>query len=72
MPSDSLSISIYVSTLVGDSIVVDRVYHSCVVVIRGLETRVDLLLLDIVDFDVILGWTGYHLTTLSWTVMPRL
>ncbi|XP_070007670.1 uncharacterized protein [Nicotiana sylvestris] len=63
MPSDSLSAHVYVSTPVGDSIVVDRVNHLCVVVIGGLETRVDLLLLDMVDSDVILGmdWLSpYH------------
>ncbi|XP_070004132.1 uncharacterized protein [Nicotiana sylvestris] len=39
----------------GNSIVVDRVSRSCVVVIGGLETRMDLFLLDMVDFDVMLG-----------------
>ncbi|XP_070041129.1 uncharacterized protein [Nicotiana tomentosiformis] len=38
----------------GDSIIVDRVYRSCLVVIGGFETRLDLLLLSMVDFDVIL------------------
>ncbi|XP_070008205.1 uncharacterized protein [Nicotiana sylvestris] len=55
MPRDSLSAPIYVSTHVGDSIVVDRVNRSYVVSIRSLETSVDLLLLDMVDFDVILS-----------------
>ncbi|XP_070011095.1 uncharacterized protein [Nicotiana sylvestris] len=54
-PRDSLSARVYVSTLVGDSIVVDHVYRSCVVIIGGLETPVDLLLLGMADFDVILG-----------------
>jgi len=44
-----------VSTLVGDSIIVDCVYWSFFVVIGRFETRVDLLLLSMVDFDVILG-----------------
>ncbi|XP_070042671.1 uncharacterized protein [Nicotiana tomentosiformis] len=52
---DSLSAPIYVSTFIGDSIVVDRVYRACLVIIGSYETRVDLLLLDMVDFDVILG-----------------
>nr|XP_009769263.1 PREDICTED: uncharacterized protein LOC104220145 [Nicotiana sylvestris] len=39
----------------GDSIIVDRVYHSSVVTIGSLKTRVDLLLLDMVDFDIILA-----------------
>ncbi|XP_070017605.1 uncharacterized protein [Nicotiana sylvestris] len=48
---------------VGDAIVVDRIYRSCVVTIGSLETRVNLLLFDMVDFDVILGmdWLSpYH------------
>ncbi|XP_070045296.1 uncharacterized protein [Nicotiana tomentosiformis] len=39
----------------GDSIIVDRVYRSCVMALGGYEMRVDLLLLSIVDFNVILG-----------------
>ncbi|XP_023773747.1 uncharacterized protein LOC111922420, partial [Cyanistes caeruleus] len=50
-----LALPVHVSTPVGDTVVVDRVYRSCVVTIGGLETRVDLLLLSMVDFDVILG-----------------
>jgi len=60
---DSLSSSVYVSTLVGESIIVDRVYRSCLIVISGFETRDDLLLLSMVDFDIILGmdWLSpYH------------
>lgn len=55
MSRDSLSAPVYVSTPVGDTIIIDRVYRSCVVTIGSLETRVDLLLLDMVDFIVILG-----------------
>ncbi|XP_070024805.1 uncharacterized protein [Nicotiana sylvestris] len=54
MPCESLISSVRVSTPVGDTIVMDCVYRSCVVTIGGLETRVDLLLLCMVDFDVIL------------------
>ncbi|XP_070025180.1 uncharacterized protein [Nicotiana sylvestris] len=46
-----------------DAIITDHVYRSCMVIIGGLETRVDLILLDMVDFDVILGmdWLSpYH------------
>ncbi|XP_070032857.1 uncharacterized protein [Nicotiana tomentosiformis] len=63
MPRDSSSAPIYVSIPVKDSIVVDRVYCSCVISIGSLETSVDLLLLDMVDFAVILGmdWVSpYH------------
>ncbi|XP_070034615.1 uncharacterized protein [Nicotiana tomentosiformis] len=60
---DSLSAPVYVSMLVGDSIIVDRVYRSCLVIIGGYDTRVDLLLLCMVYFDVIFGmnWLSpYH------------
>ncbi|XP_070022421.1 uncharacterized protein [Nicotiana sylvestris] len=63
MPRDSLSAPAYVSTHVGDDIVVDRAYRLCVVTIGSLETSADLLLLVMVDFDVILGldWLSpYH------------
>ncbi|XP_070002867.1 uncharacterized protein [Nicotiana sylvestris] len=51
---NSLSSPVYVSMLVGDSIDVDRVYRSCLVVIGGFESRVDLLLLSM----VYRGWSG--------------
>ncbi|XP_070035717.1 uncharacterized protein [Nicotiana tomentosiformis] len=51
---DSLIAHVYVSMPVGDSIVVDRIYWSCLVTIGGFETRVDLCLLGMVDFDMIL------------------
>ncbi|XP_070017630.1 uncharacterized protein [Nicotiana sylvestris] len=54
-PREFLVSSICVSTLVGDTIIMDRVYRSCMVTIGGMETRVELLLLYIVGFDVILG-----------------
>ncbi|XP_070014388.1 uncharacterized protein [Nicotiana sylvestris] len=63
VPRYSLSATVYVSTPVGDAFIVDRVYHSCLVAIGSLETRVDLLLIDMVDFDVILhmDWLSpYH------------
>ncbi|XP_070039184.1 uncharacterized protein [Nicotiana tomentosiformis] len=53
LPREPLDSPVHVSMPLGDSIVVDRVYRSCVVTIR-LETRVDLLLLSMVDFDMIL------------------
>ncbi|XP_070055312.1 uncharacterized protein [Nicotiana tomentosiformis] len=68
---------------VGDSIIVDRVYRSCVVTFCGYETRADLLLLDMTDFEVILGmdWLSpYHVildfqsktVILAMLEMPRL
>ncbi|XP_070058141.1 uncharacterized protein [Nicotiana tomentosiformis] len=55
MSRDSLGAHVYVSTHVGDSIVVDRVYHICLVPNGSYDTMVNLLLLDMVDFNVILG-----------------
>nr|XP_016500846.1 PREDICTED: uncharacterized protein LOC107819262 [Nicotiana tabacum] len=46
-----LDITVHVFTPVDDSIVVDHVYHSCVVTIGGSNTRVDLQLLNMVDFE---------------------
>ncbi|XP_070039152.1 uncharacterized protein [Nicotiana tomentosiformis] len=59
VPRESLGTPVYVSILVGDSVVVDQIYLliyvSCVVTFYGYETRMDLLLLDMTDFEVILG-----------------
>ncbi|XP_070046456.1 uncharacterized protein [Nicotiana tomentosiformis] len=55
MPRESLVSVVHVSMSMGDTIIVDRVYRSCVVTIGSLKTRVDLLLLSMVDFDMILG-----------------
>ncbi|XP_070057103.1 uncharacterized protein [Nicotiana tomentosiformis] len=60
---DSLGSPVYASMPVGDSIVVDCVYQSCLIIFGCFETRADQLLLTIVDFDVILGmdWLSpYH------------
>ncbi|XP_070036377.1 uncharacterized protein [Nicotiana tomentosiformis] len=65
---DSLSYLVYVSTHVGDSLVMDRVNQSCLVVLSGFETRADLLLLSMVDFDIILGmdWLSFHYVVLDY------
>ncbi|XP_070026438.1 uncharacterized protein [Nicotiana sylvestris] len=63
IPRESLGTFVYVSTPVDDSLVVDQIYRSYVVTFYGYETRADLLLLDIIDFEVILGmdWLSpYH------------
>ena len=44
---------IRVSTPVGESVVVEKVYRSCLVNFVGSNTYVDLVILEIVDFDVI-------------------
>ncbi|XP_070003013.1 uncharacterized protein [Nicotiana sylvestris] len=77
---NSMSSHIYVSTPVGVYVVVDRVYWQCLVVISGFETRADLLLLNSVDFDIILGinWLSPHYAILDcyakrvMLAMPRL
>ena len=49
--------SIRVSTPVGESVVVEKVYRSCLVNFVRINTYVDLVILEMVDFDVILGMT---------------
>ncbi|XP_070004730.1 uncharacterized protein [Nicotiana sylvestris] len=44
-----------VSTPVGESILVARVYRGCIVTVRGRDTMTDLVELGMVDFDVIIG-----------------
>ncbi|XP_070042434.1 uncharacterized protein [Nicotiana tomentosiformis] len=68
----------------GDSVIVDQIYRSCIVTFYGYETRVDLLLLDMTDFEIILGgmdWLSpYHsildyrdkIVTLAMLELPRL
>ncbi|XP_070056082.1 uncharacterized protein [Nicotiana tomentosiformis] len=51
VPRESLGTHVYVSTPVGDFVVADRIYLSCVVTFCGYETRADLLLLDMIDFE---------------------
>ncbi|XP_070045746.1 uncharacterized protein [Nicotiana tomentosiformis] len=72
IPRESLDTPVHVSTPVGDYVVVDRIYQSSMVTLSGYETRADLLLLDMIDFEVILAWTGYLHTTSYLIIMPRL
>ena len=60
--------SMVVSLPTGDSLIADRVYMGCKVIIEGHEFRANLVLLDIQDFDVILGmdWLSRHHTTMDW------
>ncbi|XP_070039617.1 uncharacterized protein [Nicotiana tomentosiformis] len=55
-PRSSLDIHVHISTPIGDSIVVDYVHQSCSVTSGGYETSVNLMLLNMVDFDVILAF----------------
>lgn len=83
MPRGFLGTPLHVSILVSDSIMADRLYHSAMVTVGGFEIMVDLLLLNMLDFDVIFGmdWLSrYHAIlycqgmTLMLTVLglPRL
>ena len=48
---------IRVSTPLGESMIVEKVYRSCFVTFVGSNKYVDLVILEMVDFDVILGMT---------------
>ena len=52
-----LDMPIRVSTPVGESVIVEKVYRSGLVTFVGSNTYVDLVILEMVDFDVILGMT---------------
>ncbi|XP_070043190.1 uncharacterized protein [Nicotiana tomentosiformis] len=64
---DSLSSLVYVSTPVGDSLVVDSVYRLGLISLSGFETIADLLFLSMVNFDIILGmeWLSRHYAILD-------
>ena len=57
---DELSESFRVSTHVGESILAERVYNDCTISINHKSTMADLVELDMVDFDVILGMDWLH------------
>ncbi|XP_070003676.1 uncharacterized protein [Nicotiana sylvestris] len=83
IPCKPLGTPVHVSTPVGDSVVVDQIYWSYVVTFCVFETRVDLPLLDMINFEAILGmdWLApYHTVfdchaktvTLAMPGLPRL
>ncbi|XP_070032512.1 uncharacterized protein [Nicotiana tomentosiformis] len=83
VPRESLGALVYVSTPVGDSVIVDQIYRSYIITFYGYKTRADLLLLDLTDFEIILGmdWVSpYHAildchaktVTLAIPELPRL
>lgn len=50
-----LDVPILVATPIGESILVEFVYRACEVSVFERETELDLLILDMLDFDIILG-----------------
>ncbi|XP_059288662.1 uncharacterized protein LOC132042046 [Lycium ferocissimum] len=52
---ESINVPYVVETLVGESILVDRVYRDCVISVQSRETAVDLCVLPMSAFDVIMG-----------------
>ncbi|KAJ1438629.1 Zinc finger, CCHC-type [Sesbania bispinosa] len=63
----SLGETLAMTTPVGEILLVDCVYRSCVISIGGKELFANLIALDMVDFDVILGmdWLASHYATLD-------
>ena len=53
--SKKLDNPMIVSTLVGETLRIDTIYPNCVVMVQGYELLIDLLPLEMHDFDVILG-----------------
>ena len=54
---DLLDMPIRVSTPLGESVIVEKVYRYCLVTFVGSSNNVALIILEMVDFDVILGMT---------------
>ena len=63
-----LDFELSVSTLVSDTLMINLVLKSCVLCIEGRELLADLMLLDIHEFDVILGmdWFASHHASVPW------
>ena len=60
-----LDFELSISTPVSDTLLINLVLKSCIICIEGRELLVDLVLLDMHDFDVILGmdWlASYHVS----------
>ena len=63
MSIENMDFDLFVATHLGDFVVVNKILRDCCVMIGYREMTVDLVLLDLQDFDVILGmdWlASYH------------
>ena len=58
---------LFVMTLLSDELETDIFFPSCPVLVEGRELLADLVLLDVLDFDVILGmdWLAQHYASLD-------
>ena len=63
-----LLILLYVATLLSDELEIDIVFPSYPVLVEGRELLADLVLLDVIDFDVIMGmdWLAKHYATVDY------
>nr|XP_027186415.1 uncharacterized protein LOC113784425 [Cicer arietinum] len=66
--SSFLEEALIVATHVGENLLAKLVYRSCDIVIEGKVLPIDLVVIDLVDFDVILGmdWLALHHATLDY------
>lgn len=60
MPTKPLDLDLSIITCMGDCLMVDCVYKSCVISICDREFLVDLIHMEMCDFDLILGMDWLH------------
>ena len=58
MHISDVDFDLIVATPMGDSIVTNRMLKNCLVMIGYREIPIDLVIIDLQDFDVILGWAS--------------
>ncbi|XP_075108850.1 uncharacterized protein LOC142180697 [Nicotiana tabacum] len=59
--SELLNDPFLVATHVGESLLAEYVYRACQIQVEGRDTLVDLIVLDIIDFDMLMGmdWLSF-------------